>query len=108
MVGERPFRRCGVRILRGRVVVREDKRRSSIIIDPMPGDPREETTHRGVVLAVGAGAPSKGGIDCPLDVKPGDVVQFHFEGTERGRLATWDDGQPAIWLAHREIDGVWA
>jgi co-chaperonin GroES (HSP10) len=96
-----------VRVLRGRVVVRELKPSVGESIWTPAVDPRDQTTHTGKVLAVGPGAFSKGGVECPIDVKPGDVCQFHFEGTEKGRLAPWEDGKPALYLAQREIDGVW-
>ena len=99
--------------LRGRVVIKEHKQSSSII-HVVGGDPREETTHRGLVLAVGPGGaydhPRYGaeGPDQPFEPKPGDVVQFHFVGTEKGRTVDY----PALgWvgvlvMAHREVDAI--
>lgn len=94
-----------MRVLRGRVVVREHVAQSSLWTPPP--NPREQETHLGTVLAVGAGAFSKGGVEVLIDVKPGDVVSFHYEATEKGRTAPWEDGKPALYLAQREIDGVW-
>lgn len=92
--------------MRGRVVVRELKERSSLVIDPGRWNEREVTTHRGVVLAVGAPVRTESGAEVPHGFKPGDVVRFHFEATEKGRIAPWEDGEPALWMAQREIDGV--
>ena len=105
---------------RGCVVVREDRRRSTVIIDPLIEDPRYTTTHRGTVLAMGA--PALGCLDVdkmgrcqsltckhvevPHGFRVGDVVQFHFAGTEKGRTAPWTAGEPALWLAQPEIDAV--
>lgn len=87
-------------------MVRELERKfSSTILTPIY-NPRDETTHRGVVLGVGPGAFTKLGVEVPCEAKVGDVVQFHFEATEKGRTAPWTDGEPAVWLAHREVDAV--
>jgi co-chaperonin GroES (HSP10) len=95
-----------MRVLRGRVVVRVDDDEPSKLIYVHRGDPREQRIHRGEVLAIGPGAYSKGGVEVPIDVKIGQRVIFHFEGTEDGRTAPWTDGAPALWLAQREVDAV--
>ena len=106
-----------LRPTRGWVVVREEKRRSSIIIDPGVAKPREIVTHRGLVLAIGAPAILHGYVmrdgkkvphdhEVPHGFGPGDVVQYHFAGHEEGRTATWTDGAPAVWLAQHEVDAV--
>ena len=92
--------------LRGRVVIREIKARSSIILDPGVFDPRAQTTHRGQVIAVGPPVLTLKGAEIPLDFKAGDVVQFHFEGTEKGRTVTWDGHEGVLVMAQREIDAV--
>jgi hypothetical protein len=46
------------------------------------------------------------GVDIPHGFAVGDVVGFHFEGTEKGRIANWEDGKPALWMAQREVDYV--
>ncbi len=94
-----------MRVLRGRVWVRMHDKPSSLIF-VVDNDPRSTTFHRGTVLAVGPGAFSKGGVPVEIDVKPGDVVGFHFEQSEKGRTAPWEDGDPALCLAQREIDCV--
>jgi hypothetical protein len=102
---------------RGWVVIREDKRRSSIIIDPGIANEREMKTHRGTVLAIGAPAILRGyrlvdGVEVPTDhevphgFEVGATVQFHFEGTERGRTTVWNDGSTVLCMAQREIDAV--
>ena len=96
-----------MRVLRGRVVVRETEQKFSSVILTPNYNPREEKSHRGVVLAVGAGAYTKLGVEVPIDVRVGDIVNFHFEGTEKGRTAPWTDGKNALWLMHREVDAVY-
>ena len=94
-----------MRVLRGRVWVRMQEQPSSLILI-VDNKPEETEFHRGTVLAVGPGAYSKGGVPVELDVKIGDVVGFHFEGTQKGREAPWTDGKTALCLAQREIDCV--
>jgi hypothetical protein len=104
---------------RGWVVVREEKRRSSIIVDPGFGEDvaRQTKTHRGRVLAIGPPALLHGfetvdGVKAPRDwevphlFEVGDIVQFHFEGTEKGRTTVWSDGESCLCMAQREIDAV--
>jgi len=92
--------------LRGRAVIREEKARSSVIVDPGIANEREIRTHRGLVLALGAPVLLDSGAEVPWLCKPGDRVQFHFEATERGRTNVWEDGEPALYMAQREIDAV--
>jgi co-chaperonin GroES (HSP10) len=89
--------------LRGRIVVREHK--LSPILEIIH-NPRDIVTHRGTVIAVGAPFRLDSGAEIPLHFKPGDVVQFHFDGNEKARTVTWD-GEPGILvMAQREIDAV--
>jgi len=95
-----------VKPLRGRVVIKEHKQSSSVI-HVVGGDPREETTHRGLVLAVGPGV-YRDGVEQPPEYRPGDVVNFHFEATEKGRTI---DYEPLGWagvlvMAQREVDAI--
>ena len=92
--------------LRGRVVIREHKERSSIISDPGRADERSITTHRGTVIDVGPPVFHECGVEVPLGFKPGDVVQFHFEATEKGRTVDWGDHRNVLVMAQREIDAV--
>ena len=94
--------------LRGRVIIREHKERSSIIIDPGRSDLQERsiTTHRGTVIDVGPPVFHECGVEVPLGFKPGDVVQFHFEATEKGRTVDWGDHRNVLVMAQREIDAV--
>ena len=103
-----------LRLLRGRVVIREDRRRSSII-ETIDNDPRATVTHRGEVLAVGPPVQTEHYNpitqrstfhDVPLSYSVGDVVQFHFEGTEKGRTFSWGEWTGVLCMAQREIDGV--
>jgi co-chaperonin GroES (HSP10) len=78
------------------VVVREHKELSKSIILGADGNPREETTHRGTVVALGAPVRGEWGFGV------GDVVQFHYSATETGR--TVHDG--LVVMAQHEIDAV--
>lgn len=92
-----------MRILRGRIIVRIDDEPSRII-HIVRGEDRDAKIHRGEVLAVGAGALTRKGVEVPPDVKPGDKVYFHFEESQKGREFLWEDGGPALALAQREVD----
>ena len=92
--------------MRGRVVVREEKARSSIIVDPGIADPRAIKNHVGIVIAIGPPVLLDSGVPVPHHFKPGDRVRFHFEATEKGRINKWEDGEDALYLAQREIDAV--
>jgi co-chaperonin GroES (HSP10) len=95
-----------IRPLRGRCVIREDKCRSSIIIDPGIADERAISTHRGVVLAIGEPAYADPGVEVPWLFGVGDTVQFHFSMmTEKGRTVQWGDSL-AVVMAQDEIDAV--
>ena len=97
-----------IRPLRGRCVIREEKRRSSIIVDPgfTEHGARDITTHRGVVLAMGPPGEIYPGVEVPWLFTIGDVVQFHFSMmTEKGRTVTWGDHE-AVVMAQDEIDAV--
>ena len=94
-----------VRPLPGRVIIREIKERSSIIVDPGRWDERAVTTHRGVVIdATPFVFPN--GVEAPLDFEVGDTVQFHFEATEKGRTVTWGEHDGVLVMHQREVDAV--
>jgi hypothetical protein len=96
-----------VRLLRGRVVVRElgELARSATIWTPTPNQ-RHIRMHIGRVLCVGAGA-EIGGVEQPLGFRVGDVVGFHWEHNEEAFTVLWpEDGKPACWVPHRCIDYV--
>jgi co-chaperonin GroES (HSP10) len=93
------------RPMRGRVVIREHKQ-ASTVIHIVGGDPREEKTHRGTVIAVGPPVLHESGVEVPLLFGVGDVVQFHFEATEKGRTTSWNGEDGVCVLAQREIDAV--
>ena len=98
-----------IRPLRGRVVIREDKRLSSII-EVVGVDPRSITTHRGTVIAVGPPVFLDDQVETspevPLDFKVGDIVGYHFEATEKGRICDWGDHRDVLVMSQREIDYV--
>ena len=94
-----------IRLMRGQVAVRETPPEpSSILWTPTP-NPREVTTHRGVVLALGA--PSLiNGREVAWGFDVGGVVQFHFEHNEKAHTLPWIDGGDAVWLPQRCVDAV--
>ena len=101
------LRRVGVRLLRGRVVVRElgALARSATIWTP---DPKQShvRTHIGRVLAVGPPA-ELNGVEQPVDFRAGDVVGYHWEHSEGAFTLLWpEDDEPACWVPHRCIDYV--
>jgi hypothetical protein len=99
--------------MRGQVVVRETGKASSSIIWTPDGRQRDVKTHRGVVLAVGPapvenrrGVPGYG-VEQPTGLRPGDVVQYHWEHNEDAFTMPWPlDGLPASWLPQRCVDMV--
>ena len=90
-----------MRPLRGRLVVREHKEVSGMILMP-GGDPRLTTTHRGTVVAAGPPVRRDDGVEIPLGFGVGDVVQFHFSANEAGRTVYGD----LVVMAQHEIDAV--
>lgn len=47
------------------------------------------------------------GVEIPLGFVVGDVVEFHFEATEKGRTTDWGEHRGVLVMAQREVDGVW-
>ena len=99
--------------LRGRVVIRPIAEHvSSLVIDPYvhigDGEYREysEKTHRGEVVAMGPPVLTSKGHEITHGFRVGDVVQFHYESTEKGSRLTWTDGSTCVVRAQREIDAV--
>lgn len=70
----------GLRLLRGRVVVRQHPDvESRIILPDISGDTHRTTRiHWGTVLALGPPPRTRRGIEVPWDVAPGDVVAFVY------------------------------
>jgi hypothetical protein len=101
-----------IRLMRGRVVVREETPAPSAVLWTPEQGPRQVKTHRGVVL--GLGPPARltehpESPEVPHGFEVGDVVQYHFGavGTQAARTRAWVDGEPATWLTQAEVDGVW-
>jgi co-chaperonin GroES (HSP10) len=90
------------RPLRGRIVIRPMPE-TFLIYTP---DPRQETTHRGEVIDAGPPVLTEKGAEIPLHFKVGDVVQYHFEATEKGRTTNWNGQDGVLVMAQREIDAV--
>lgn len=94
-----------MRLLRGRVVVRELHEKHGPLWTPRPGG-RDIKTHRGVVLGLGPPALTKRGHEVPHGFVVGDVVGFHFLHNESMATNLWTDGKEALWMAQNEIDWV--
>jgi co-chaperonin GroES (HSP10) len=91
----------GFRPLRGRVVVRENRRPSSILWTP-GGAERERTSHRGTVLAIGPAMRTRKGREVPHDFAVGDEVYFCLEYLEKPRSFPDD----VVVLAQEEVLAV--
>jgi co-chaperonin GroES (HSP10) len=89
------------RPLRGRVVVKEHKRPSAGLWTP-EGNPRERTSHRGTVLAIGPAMRTRKGYAVPHGFAVGDEVYFCLEYLEKPR-AFPDD---VVVLAQEEVLAV--
>ena len=100
--------------LRGRVVIREIRpdRTGSIWHPDQAQDPkRDEKSHRGIVMAIGApmiSSQTEGAVEVPHGFRAGDVVHFVFAAScaERGRTTIWEDDLPVVWLTQSEILAV--
>jgi hypothetical protein len=101
-----------IRLLRGVVVIREDKsihrRYGSIIVPDPKGDP--PSWHIGTVLGMGPPAQiypfGKPAVDVPHDFKIGDRVFFSWQHNEREHTKVWEDGLPACWIPQFLIHAV--
>ena len=101
--------------LPGRVAIREIDRRSSIIYLP-DGNPRQQTSHRGIVVAMGQPARTpKGNAEVPPGFSVGAEVQFIFAAPNAGgwgglvesaRQGVWGE-QKVVWVAQEEVLAVW-
>ena len=93
--------------LPGRVVVHEVDRRSSII-HMVDGNPRDQTSHRGIVVAMGPPARTpRGDAPVPHGFSVGaEVVFVYGEGpVESGRQGMWGD-RKVLWISQEEILAV--
>lgn len=105
-----------MRLLRGRVVIREDlkadqKRFPSLIVPDVTSYDRDSvaasrTYHRGRVLGMGPPALTKQGHEVPHGFTVGDEVLFHWVHNERGFTRPWEDGEPAAWIPQEAVDAV--
>jgi len=112
-----------VRLLRGRVAIREyqPKKIGSILVpdDYYDKNEREETSHRGRVLAMGPPARTILGVEIQPDFWVGDDVLFIFDmpnadniegsgATEQMRTGIWpEDGGPVVYVAQEEVIGLY-
>lgn len=106
-----------IRLLRGQVVVREDLKAGTeqykhIVVPDVSSKhdrdavARGRSWHKGVVLAMGAAAMTKKGVEVPPDFKIGDTVLFHWDHHERSWTRPWADGEPAAWMPQHCVDAV--
>ncbi len=104
-----------IRLLRGRVAVREFDVKDSPILWTPTNNPRKVFTHKGRVL--GMGPPALMGFwrdarfveyEVPWGFEVGDVVQFHFaKQHQEAWTFTWEDGKPFTMLPQDAVDGMW-
>lgn len=106
-----------IRLLRGRVVIREDlkadtRQYTSIIVPDVSTShdkdaiARARKWHRGTVLAKGAPVLTCEGVEVPHGFEVGDDVLFHWEHYEAGFTRMWEDGEPACWVPQVCVDAV--
>ena len=100
-----------LRLLRGRVAIREILPTSSLIAFPDDWHDkhvRDSKSHRGLVLAMGPPALTLSGAEVAPGFAPGDVVHFVFalQGCEKSRINTWTDDKPCVWVAQEECIAV--
>lgn len=100
-----------IRLLRGRVAMREDRSRSAILFTPdeSESDRKYKTkVHVGTVLGMGPPQLTKKGHEITPNYAPGDKVYFVFgrEMVEAGREIPWEDGLPCYIVAADEVIGV--
>jgi co-chaperonin GroES (HSP10) len=101
-----------IRLLRGQVVIREDKsvhrRYGSIIVPERQGrDP--ENWHVGTVLGHGPPAFLNDKPDSPtvpFDFVVGDRVFFSWDHNEREHTKEWEDGKAACWIPQKLVHAV--
>jgi len=64
-----------IKLLRGRVLVREDKENEAIRGIVIP-DISKQRTLRGVIVSIGLPLINKGGIELPIEIRLGDEVIY--------------------------------
>lgn len=110
----------GLRILRGRIAMRElDAMHSDVLVLPdyindwerktsKSRGMRAQSSHRGVVLGYGDEALMYDRHPVPRGFEVGDTVVFVFalRGTEESRRGLWVDGRPCLWIAQEEVLAV--
>lgn len=105
-----------IRVLKGRVVVREDLRadydtfKHIVVPDVTTANDRDavaraRTWHRGTVLAMGSPA-TRHGHDVPHGFKVGDRVLFHWIHNEKSWTFPWTDGDTAAVIPQECVDAV--
>jgi co-chaperonin GroES (HSP10) len=106
-----------VRLLRGRVVIREDHKADFrhfphiIVPDPLTTHNKDavaegRTWHRGTVLAMGEPALTPTGAEVDPGFQVGDSVVFHFSHNEKQWTRPWTDGELAVWCPQWCVDAV--
>lgn len=98
-----------VRVLRGRVVIRESEppQVGRIVVPQNYYDKhrRETKSHRGTVLALGAPQRTRKGVEVPPGFAVGDTVHYVFAlaGSEEFRTIVWVDGKRAHVMVQEEV-----
>ena len=99
-----------IRLLRGRVAVRETTLGTygGTLYVPQ-ANARDIKAHFGRVLGFGPPAQTKKGYEIPPDFTVGSevMVVYGLAGTEKDvRRGVWVDGEPCIYIAQEEVIGV--
>ena len=106
-----------IRLLRGQVVIREDRKADTrhytqlIVPDVSTAHDKDAIArarkwHRGKVLAVGSPVLTRKGHEVPHGFGVGDDVLFHWEHYEAGFTRPWVDGELACWVPQMCVDAV--
>jgi hypothetical protein len=106
-----------IRLLRGQVAIRENLRaqysqfKHIIVPDRSTKHDKDaiqydRTSHRGIVLGMGAPALTPNGVEIDPGFGVGDEVIFHFAHLEKAWTAVWEDGERAVWIPQMFIDAV--
>ena len=97
-----------IRLMRGQAVIREVDRGSDVLWTPEEKNQRSVKTHTGRLLALGPPPLTKRGAEVPIDVRVGDLVQFHYVHHREAHTRAWpEDGKLAVCIPQIALDAVW-
>lgn len=93
-----------IKVMRGQAVIRELTPRGPLWLPTTSA--REQNTHVGRVLALGAPARTEAGAEVDVGVRVGDVVQYHYRHHQQAHTLAWEDGRAATWVPQDCLDAV--